>query len=117
MIAALSLWCSLIRRSSIWIAGWVYLGMNAITQVLSAIILIPRQGDMLAERSKVGEGTKGWDCFLAPAIVVVENFAARVTALRRHPFWAERAFKRRPMGSGGGCSFYQPDVRPLGDGL
>ncbi len=32
-----------------WTAGWVFLGMNAITQLLSAIILIPRQAGMLAE--------------------------------------------------------------------
>jgi protein-S-isoprenylcysteine O-methyltransferase Ste14 len=83
MIAALVLFGAVLFLAAErfdWIAGWVYLGMNAITQLLSAIILIPRQGDMLAERSKVGEGTKGWDRFLAPAIVVVGTFAVLVTA-------------------------------------
>ena len=63
-----------------WIAGWVYLGMNAITQFLSAIVLIPRQAGMLAERSKVGEGTMGWDRVLAPAIMIVGTFAVLATA-------------------------------------
>jgi protein-S-isoprenylcysteine O-methyltransferase Ste14 len=63
-----------------WIAGWVYLGMNALTQALSAIVLIPRQGDMLAERSQVRTGTKSWDRFLAPAIVIVGTLAVLVTA-------------------------------------
>ena len=63
-----------------WIQGWVYLGMNALTQALSAIVLIPRRPDMLAERSKVREGTKGWDRFLAPAIVIVGTLAVLVTA-------------------------------------
>jgi protein-S-isoprenylcysteine O-methyltransferase Ste14 len=63
-----------------WIAGWVYLGMNFLTQALSAVVLLPRQPGMLAERSKVQEGTKGWDRVLAPAIVVFGTLAVLVTA-------------------------------------
>jgi protein-S-isoprenylcysteine O-methyltransferase Ste14 len=63
-----------------WIQGWVYLGMNALTQGLSAIILIPRRPDMLAERSQVRAGTKGWDRILAPAIVIIGTLAVLVTA-------------------------------------
>jgi protein-S-isoprenylcysteine O-methyltransferase Ste14 len=63
-----------------WTAGWVYLGMNFLTQTLSAIVLLPRRPEMLAERSKVREGTKGWDRILAPAIVVFGTLAVLVTA-------------------------------------
>jgi protein-S-isoprenylcysteine O-methyltransferase Ste14 len=35
---------------------------------------------MLAERSKVREGTKGWDRILAPAIVIVGTLAVLTTA-------------------------------------
>jgi protein-S-isoprenylcysteine O-methyltransferase Ste14 len=63
-----------------WLQGWVYLGMNALTQILSAIVLITWRPDILAERSKVGEGTKGWDQLLAPAIVIVGTLAVLVTA-------------------------------------
>ena len=63
-----------------WIQGWVYLGMNALTQALSAVFLIPRRPDMLAERSQVREGTKNWDRFLAPAIVIVGSLAVLITA-------------------------------------
>jgi protein-S-isoprenylcysteine O-methyltransferase Ste14 len=63
-----------------WAAGWVYLGMNALTQALSAMVLIPRQGDMLAERTQVRPGTKDWDRFLAPAIVIVGTLAVLITA-------------------------------------
>jgi protein-S-isoprenylcysteine O-methyltransferase Ste14 len=83
MIAALVIFGALlfIAAGKInWTEGWVYLGMNALAQVLSAIILIPVRPDMLAERSKVREGTKGWDRFLAPAIVIVGTFAVLVTA-------------------------------------
>ena len=63
-----------------WMVGWIYLGMNALTQALSAIILIPRRPGMLAERSKVREGTKAWDRLLAPAIVVFGTLAVLITA-------------------------------------
>ncbi len=63
-----------------WLAGWAYLGMNFLTQLLSAIVLIPRQANLLAERSKVREGTKGWDRFLTPAIVIVAPLAVLLTA-------------------------------------
>ena len=63
-----------------WAAGWAYLGLNAFTQMLSAIVLIRRQGEMLAERSQVRAGTKGWDRILTPAIVIVGTLAVLVTA-------------------------------------
>ena len=63
-----------------WTAGWVYLGINAFSQILTAIVLIPRQPDLLAERSQVREGTKSWDRFLAPLIVVFGTLAVLVTA-------------------------------------
>lgn len=44
-----------------WVEGWAYLGLNAFTQLLSAVILIPRQPEMLADRSQVQQGTKSWD--------------------------------------------------------
>lgn len=63
-----------------WTAGWVYLGLNALTQILSALVLIPRQSGMLAERSRIRAGTKNWDRILAPAIVVAGTLAVLVTA-------------------------------------
>jgi len=63
-----------------WTAGWVYLGMNFLTQALSAIALLSRRPDMLAERSKVREGTKGWDQVLAPAIMVFGTLAVLAIA-------------------------------------
>jgi protein-S-isoprenylcysteine O-methyltransferase Ste14 len=63
-----------------WAPGWVYLGMNALTQLISAAVLIPHRPDMLAERSQVRKGTKSWDCVLAPAILLLGTFAVLVTA-------------------------------------
>jgi protein-S-isoprenylcysteine O-methyltransferase Ste14 len=63
-----------------WTMGWAYLGLNALTQVLSALVLIPRRADMLTERTRVGTGTKEWDRFFAPAIVIAGTLAVIVTA-------------------------------------
>jgi protein-S-isoprenylcysteine O-methyltransferase Ste14 len=63
-----------------WLVGWVYLGLNALTQALSAIVLIPQQAEMLSERSQVREGTKSWDRFFTPAIVIVGTLAVLITA-------------------------------------
>lgn len=60
--------------------SWAYLGLNALTQALSALVLIPQRADMLAERSQVREGTKSRDRFFAPAIAIVGTLAVLVTA-------------------------------------
>jgi len=41
-----------------WVEGWVYLALNTITQIISAIVLTSRNPDLLTERSSVGKGTK-----------------------------------------------------------
>ena len=63
-----------------WIGGWAFLGLNIFTQLLSAIILIPRQPDMLADRSQVRTGTKSWDRLLTPAITILGTLAIIVIA-------------------------------------
>jgi protein-S-isoprenylcysteine O-methyltransferase Ste14 len=63
-----------------WIGGWAYLGLNAFTQLLSALLLTARQPEMLAERSEVREGTKGWDRFFTPAILFSGSLALVLVA-------------------------------------
>lgn len=63
-----------------WMAGWAYLGLNATAQILTTIVLVPRQPGMLVERSKVRQGTKQWDRFLALAVALIGPFAIMVTA-------------------------------------
>lgn len=41
--------------------AWLYLGLVALTQVLTALVLIPRSPDLLIERSQLKEGVKTWD--------------------------------------------------------
>jgi protein-S-isoprenylcysteine O-methyltransferase Ste14 len=63
-----------------WTGGWAFLGMNIFTQLLSAFILIPRQPDLLNERSQVQSGTKSWDRFFAPAITIFGTLAIILVA-------------------------------------
>jgi protein-S-isoprenylcysteine O-methyltransferase Ste14 len=63
-----------------WTGGWAFFGLNLFTQLLSAWILIPRRPDLLAERSKVGKGTKSWDRFFTPVIMIVGTLILIVTA-------------------------------------
>ncbi len=63
-----------------WAGGWAFLGMNVFTQLLSAIILIPRQSDLLDERSQVRPGTKSWDRFFIPAITIFGTLAIIIVA-------------------------------------
>lgn len=53
-----------------WRAGWVFFSINLLVSVLSAVILIPRRPEMLAERSKARKGTKGWERFLVPGLTL-----------------------------------------------
>ncbi len=63
-----------------WSGGWAFFGLNLFTQALSALILIPRRPDLLAERSQVRAGTKSWDRFFAPATMICGTLAVIITA-------------------------------------
>jgi protein-S-isoprenylcysteine O-methyltransferase Ste14 len=63
-----------------WVAGWGYIGLNIFNMALTALVLIPRQPDLIAERSRVGEGTKNWDRLLTPAVALLSPLAIMVTA-------------------------------------
>jgi protein-S-isoprenylcysteine O-methyltransferase Ste14 len=63
-----------------WMGGWAFFVLNLFTQLLSAWILIPRSSDLLAERSKIGIGTKNWDRYFALAVMVVGTLAVIITA-------------------------------------
>jgi hypothetical protein len=65
-----------------WLEGWVYLVMNAVTQCISTVVLIPRNPGLLAERSRLhpGSGTKSWDRYLSLAVALLAPLAILVTA-------------------------------------
>lgn len=63
-----------------WLGGWRFILLGAATQVLSAILLLPRHADLIAERSKMQANTKSWDRYLAPLVSMAGPLAWVVTA-------------------------------------
>ena len=60
-----------------WGMAWVYLAIYIVNQVILTVIL-PR--DLLAERSKPQEGSKGWDIVLASVAALLMPLAVYIVA-------------------------------------
>ena len=44
-----------------WAMGWAYVGVFLAFDVATALAVLPRSPELLAERETIQEGTKGWD--------------------------------------------------------
>ncbi len=53
-----------------WPMAWILVGMVFGFQSLTALILLPRQPDLIAERSGLQKGTKKWDAVIASLAAV-----------------------------------------------
>ena len=77
--------------------AWVLVGVYAVTFAAQAIVLIPRNPGLLAERSsRMRRGTKLWDRVLLPlygtttlAVLVVAGLAERLNWGTRIPSWLQ----------------------------
>jgi protein-S-isoprenylcysteine O-methyltransferase Ste14 len=82
-----------------WSRAWLYIGLAVGSQVVVGIVLSRIAPDLLAERSRMQAGTKGWDKILAPAVALVGPIAFWSVAawdVRHHwppvvPVWASAA--------------------------
>jgi len=82
-----------------WTAGWALVGVYAAAFVAQAIILMPRNPDLLADRSeRMRRGTKSWDRALLPfygistlMLLVVAGLDQRFGWSHPLPCWARRA--------------------------
>jgi protein-S-isoprenylcysteine O-methyltransferase Ste14 len=63
-----------------WPAGWRFVGLMALIQVLTGLVLLPDSGELLAERSQMQAGTKAWDRILAPLMAIGGPLAIWITA-------------------------------------
>jgi protein-S-isoprenylcysteine O-methyltransferase Ste14 len=54
-----------------WPAGWAYLVLAAVIQLLDAIVLIPISPDLLGERSRPQAGVKKWDQLLSRLMATI----------------------------------------------
>ncbi len=60
-----------------WVWGWLYLAIYMINQIILTVILPP---DLLAERSKPQEGSKGWDIVLASVAALLMPMGLYIVA-------------------------------------
>jgi len=60
-----------------WVWGWAYLAIYIINQIILTVILPP---DLLSERSKPQEGSKGWDIVLASVAALLMPIAVYIVA-------------------------------------
>lgn len=60
-----------------WVWGWLYLAIYIINQIVLTVILPP---DLLSERSKPQEGSKGWDIVLASAAALLAPIVVYIVA-------------------------------------
>jgi protein-S-isoprenylcysteine O-methyltransferase Ste14 len=48
-----------------WVWGWVQVGLYVVVVAAQALLLIPRQPELIAERSGYQKGSKSWDVVIA----------------------------------------------------
>lgn len=48
-----------------WLMAWVYLGVYVGLIAVNALVLLPRDPELIAERGRVAENAKGWDRLIA----------------------------------------------------
>jgi protein-S-isoprenylcysteine O-methyltransferase Ste14 len=48
-----------------WVWGWALVGVYVLFQGVNALVFLPRNPELLAERSRVQKGTKTWDVIIA----------------------------------------------------
>ncbi len=53
-----------------WVMAWLYTGLYLGMLAIDVLIILPNNPGLIAERSRIGEGTKAWDKVLAPLAAV-----------------------------------------------
>jgi len=71
-----------------WVMGWVLVGVYAVWIGALALILIPANPELLAERTRPQEGTKRWDMVLLSIIGVAEMVKYIVAGLDLRWGWS-----------------------------
>jgi protein-S-isoprenylcysteine O-methyltransferase Ste14 len=79
-----------------WWNAWVFLGLYLVFLVFNASILLGKHKDLVEERSRVGEGAKGWDkligligTFFGFLILVLAGLDERFGWPGTLPLWAQ----------------------------
>jgi protein-S-isoprenylcysteine O-methyltransferase Ste14 len=86
MIQGVLLWAASGRLD--WINAWVYLGIYLALIVINAVILLPRDPELIAERAEIKEGTKGWDKVLTTLYSVFALSILVIAGLDQRFHWS-----------------------------
>jgi protein-S-isoprenylcysteine O-methyltransferase Ste14 len=54
-----------------WPMAWAFIGVNVGFVITNALVLIPRNPEVVAERAQMKKGAKSWDKVLAPLMAVL----------------------------------------------
>lgn len=63
-----------------WALGWLQFGLYVLSVTAQAVILIRRNPELIAERSKVQKGSQAWDVVITSIAVVLMPMATWITA-------------------------------------
>ncbi|MBN2393706.1 MAG: isoprenylcysteine carboxylmethyltransferase family protein [Anaerolineae bacterium] len=63
-----------------WGMGWVYVGVFFAFDLATALVVLPRNPALLAERAQLQEGTKGWDKIIVRLAAVYFPMASWIVA-------------------------------------
>ncbi len=67
-----------------WVEGWAYLGLYIAFIAANAVVMLPHNKELIAERSEIRENAKGWDrvvgggtVLLGPVMLIVSGLDER----------------------------------------
>lgn len=71
-----------------WVMAWVYLGVYVGLIVVNAIVILPRNPDLIAERGQIKENAKGWDKTISALYAVCSLGILVVAGLDQRFSWS-----------------------------
>ncbi|MDH5174368.1 MAG: isoprenylcysteine carboxylmethyltransferase family protein [Elusimicrobiota bacterium] len=75
-----------------WVMAWVYIGVNVGIVVINALIILPKNPELIAERGQIKENTKDWDRVLIKLFTPVWGSTFVVAGLDVRFGWSPQPF-------------------------
>jgi protein-S-isoprenylcysteine O-methyltransferase Ste14 len=63
-----------------WWMAWLYLGVYVVGVCVNAVLMLRINPELIAERSRVGAGTKGWDKLIAGSAILTGGIVVPLVA-------------------------------------
>ena len=71
-----------------WLAAWAFLGVAFGILVFNMLVLMPRNPELVAERGRVKENTKGWDRVITTTILIFTLIGLAMAGLDKRFGWS-----------------------------